>query len=178
MQNPTTQRLGFIGLSLLGVWMIVQAVSELAFYVPVIAAEDFDHLGWMQLLAPAVHALLGGVLVSRRVELSRALFPDDADLEIQAEASIGAFLVALLGVWLCVTSIARAAQVELSLLGQYSLTSSVSYYGDRLSYLLSAAAWSQRAPYLITLAFGIFLVLRAEGLTRAWLALRDAGRRR
>ena len=175
MANPPIQKLGAIGLSLLGVWAILQAISQLAFYSPVILAGD---LGREQLFGPVVHALLGAVLVSQRVGLSKALFPNNLDVELDAVPAVADFLVALLGVWLTVTSVARAAQVELSLLNQFSMLSGPSHTGDMLSFMITAGAWSQRVPYLVTLAFGIFLVVRAPGLVRLWLSFRAAGRKR
>jgi hypothetical protein len=176
--NPPIQKLGAIGLSLLGVWAILQAVSQLAFYLPVILTEESDYLGWEQVFSPVVHALLGGALISGRTGLAKSLFPQDVEVELDTTPPNAEFLVALLGVWLAVTSIARAAQVELNLFNQFSMSSGFSYYSDKFSFMMTAEAWSQRAPYLITLAFGIFLVVGSRGLTRIWLTFRAAGRDR
>lgn len=178
MTSPSFQKIGALGLSLLGVWAIMQAISQLAFYLPIILSEEGGYLGWEQLFSPIIFGLLGAGLLVQRFGLSRLLFPEDVEVEVTTSQDIAPFLVALFGAWLAITSIARATQVELQLFNQFTSLSGAEYQGDRFSFHMSSEAWSQRAPYLITLAFGSFLVLRSEGVVTAWLALRKAGRDR
>jgi hypothetical protein len=172
------QSLGTIGLSLLGVWAVLQAVSQLAFYLPIVLANDSEYLGWEQLFSPVVHSILGAGLISQRIPLARYLFPGDLDAELETDAPIGEFLVALLGVWLVITAIASAAQVELALFNQFSYSTEAGLHGDRIAFLMSAEAWSQRAPHILKVVFGAVLIASGPGLTHAWLAARAAGRQR
>ncbi len=176
MTNAPTQKLGTIGLSLLGVWMILDAVADLIFYVPLLVTTTTDYVGWGQLASPVVHVMLGVALVSQRDSLSATLFPGDSDVELDAVPPMHDFVVALLGVWLAVTSFARAVQVEFGLVHRFSIESKSLFVGDLPTYMMTAEAWSQRIPHLVMLICGLGLVLGARGLTRAWFSARGVER--
>lgn len=175
MKMPPSQTLGSIGLFLLGVWALLQAISQLAFYLPIVFRGEPQLFGWEQLLGPAVFCTIGIGLVLLNRTLAGALFTCESDAVIEGSQDLEQFLLALLGVWVVIDGMASAAQVETSLLAAFASEAQFDLGGDKLSYLTSPEAWSSRAPYLVRLFLGVLVVLYSRGLVNSWRRLRSVG---
>jgi hypothetical protein len=177
---PRTQALGVVGISLLGLWSLLQAAFQLSFYLRIaLDPESSSWPAWPDLLPTTIYGLLGGGLLLLRYPLAGALFVRDEDLEIEDADGrrLQDFLIAMLGLWIVIRGIVSAAQTEAVLLQQLASQSRPGF-GDPINILSSGRAWVERLPALLEIILGSLLFLRSGGVARLWRLFREAGRRR
>jgi hypothetical protein len=121
--NPRIEDLGVIGISLIGIWLSVQAVMSLALYLSMLLFHEIPSLGWEELFVPTIQGLMGWLLLLRRADIAEYLFQGLEPVAVDSRPPLAESLVALLGAWFVVESAAQAAQVEMNLFHEFVLSS-------------------------------------------------------
>ena len=164
------QSLCAVGLGLIGVWLLVQALASISIFIPlVLDAESATFLSRSMFAAPTLLAATGAALIFLNRKIAQLIIPADGRVDVATNDGLEELLIRLLGVWLCATAVADGAQRELGLALASAGESSWGTAGDLLSQLGAPAAWLDRVGYGTRLAIGAYLIVRASQLRAGWL---------
>ena len=172
----TTSEAARLGISLLALWFLAQAISALsttlswAIHPELFASNNF--LDFAVASAPAIiHLLVAAALLRFRTSLA-ALLSDASnpstsqpELDSLAFAAVGAYLTAMAVVWF--------VQTEIS-----ALTFKIPSDFQGLAESGNSQRWGARAAQLVQFSLGLCLFLRAPGLAAVWRQVRSAGHER
>ena len=172
MRAPEIPALGAIALVVLGAWCLVNALTQTAFFLPILLSSGSVSRP-EEYLPLLVYALSGVVLVGFRDRLAAVLFrPSSGSIEVADAQKLQSFLIALLGLWFIVDALVLGAAIEAKLNHNFSDLSADGLGGDRLSVLLGGDAWRQRLPNLVKLCAGLVLFSASGSVVRVWEKLR------
>lgn len=182
MRLPTTQRLGEIAISLMGIWFAVQALVTVGAYLSLNLEPNFQPVSLARFLPLGVYFLSAVFLLTFRRRLAQELFRSTEPTVASEHADsseLQDFAVAILGIWIMVMALSSAATTEANLLFGSSPDDYESLFGgSRARTMISTDAWIARLPYLVELICGAILFSTSGHLVRLWKNLRELGDRR
>jgi hypothetical protein len=169
----TTAEAGRLGIGLLALWFVAQAISAVAttlswaIHPELFASNNFVEFAVASVPA-IVHLLIAAALLRFRSSLAAALSdspsasPAHPELDSLAFAAVGAYLAAMAVVWF--------VQTEISAL-TLRLPSDLQGLADSSTSQRRGA----RAGQLVQFSLGSALFLRAPGIAKVWRRVRSAG---